>query len=405
MELTARRPAVGLAVLFTVALTTITTETLPMGLLPQMSDGLGASQDRIGWLVGGYSLVIIVITMPLATMTARLDRRRLLVLIMGLFAVGNALLAIAPNYPTALLARLVTASGHGVLWSAMAGYAASLVTRDKAGRAVAVVFAGNSAALTAGVPLGTLLGQAAGWRTGFAVLSGLSALLLVAARILLPEQSASPAPSGLRGALRLPSVRIVTAATALVMLGQFTLHTYLVPYLGDADQSGGATTVALFVFGAAGILGVWAAGLLADRGTGRYLLVTLGLHAAAIAVLPATGGAVTVAVIAVWGLAYAALPTLLQTFALKTAPHAVAAASTLFIIAFNLGITAGSTLGGQTLRLLGPGPLPVAAALPVLAAAATIAVGLHRARKPPRPAHARQTGAATGDPAAARQRA
>ncbi|MGI5491141.1 MFS transporter [Microtetraspora malaysiensis] len=391
-----RRPAVGLAVLFTVALTTITTETLPMGLLPQMSHGLGASQDRIGWLVGGYSLIIIVVTVPLTTMTARLDRRRLLVMVMGLFTVGNALLAIAPDYPTALLARLVTASGHGVLWSAMAGYAASLVTHDKAGRAVAVVFAGNSAALTAGVPLGALLGQAAGWRTGFAVLSGLSVLLLVAARALLPKQSAAPAPSGLREALRLPSVRIVTVATALVMLGQFTIHTYLVPYLGDTDQGHTATAAALFVFGAAGIPGIWAAGLLADRGTARYLLAALGLHATAIALLPATGGAVTVAVIAVWGLAYAALPTLLQTFALKTAPHAATAASALFIIAFNLGITAGSALGGQTLRHLGPGPLPVAAALPVLAAAVTVAAGLRRARRPhhrprvsPHPSHAR----------------
>lgn len=366
----------GLAVLFTAALTTITTETLPIGLLPEMSHGLKTSQDRIGWLVGGYSLIIIVVTLPLTAMTARLDRRRLLMMVMGLFAAGNALLAIAPDYPTALLARLATASGHGVLWSAMAGYAASLVTPDRAGRAVAVVFAGNSAALTAGLPLGTLLGQAAGWRTGFAVLSALSALLLVAARTLLPEQPAAPAPSGLRSALRLPLVRIVTVVTALAMLGQFTLHTYLVPYLG-----GTAAATALFVFGAAGIAGVWAAGLLADRGA-RYLPAMLVLHATAIAVLPATGGAVTIAVVAAWGLAYAALPTLLQTFALKAAPHAAPAASALFIIAFNLGITAGSALGGQTLSNLGSGPLPLVAALPVLSAALIMAAGLHQARKP-----------------------
>ncbi|MFF4415826.1 MFS transporter [Streptosporangium sp. NPDC001559] len=254
----------ALTVLFSVALITITTETLPMGLLPEMSHGLGVPQDWIGWLVGGYSLIIIVATMPLMTMTARLDRRRLLVVIMGLFAVGNALLAVAPNYPIALLARLVTAVEHGVLWSSMAGYAASLVTHDRAGRAVAVVFAGNSAALTAGVPLGTLLGQALGWRTGFAVLSGLSALLLVAVRVLLPERPATPAPSGLRGALRLPSVWIVTAATALVMLGQFTLHTYLMPYLGETDQSGTATAVA--VLPATGGVVTVAAGLRRARG-------------------------------------------------------------------------------------------------------------------------------------------
>ncbi|MFF4618211.1 MFS transporter [Nonomuraea jabiensis] len=367
------RAAAGLAVLFTAALTTITTETLPMGLLPQMSRGLGVTESWTGLLVGGYSLLIVATAIPLTTLTSRWDRRRLLLTVMGLFTISNALLAAAPNYQVALLARLIAALGHGVLWSAMAGYATGLVDPVKAGRAVAVVFAGNSAALTAGVPLGTLLGQAAGWRTAFAVLSGVSALLVLAGRAVLPRHEGTSTPTGTRQALRIPGVRLVAAATALVMLGHFTLHTYLVPYLGSAVAAS-----ALFVFGLAGIVGVAAAGLLADRRTSPALLSTLGLLATALAVLPVTGGPTTIAVIAMWGLAYAALPTLLQTLALKRAPRAGSAASALFIIAFNVGITAGSLAGGQTLAFLGAAWLPAVAVIPVLSALVAMSLGARR---------------------------
>jgi predicted MFS family arabinose efflux permease len=383
------RAAAGLTVLFTAALTTITTEALPMGLLPQMSRGLGVTESWTGLLVGGYSLLIVATAIPLTTRTSRWDRRGLLLAVMALFAVGNALLAAAPNYQTALLARLIAALGHGVLWSAMAGYAAGLVAPAKAGRAVAVVFAGNSAALTVGVPLGTLLGQAAGWRTAFAVLSGVSALLVLAGRVVLPRHEEGSAPTGTREALRIPGVRLVAAATALVMLGHFTLHTYLVPYLGSA-----VAAPALFVFGLAGIAGVAAAGLVADRRTRPALLSALGLLATALAVLPMSGGHATIAMIAVWGPAYAALPVLLQTLALQSAPRAGSAASALFIIAFNVGITAGSLVGGQALAFLGAAWLPAVAVVPVLAALVAVALGVRR--------EARHTRQVSREPASAR---
>jgi predicted MFS family arabinose efflux permease len=123
----------------------------------------------------------MVVTLPLVALTSRWPHRRLLIAVMGAFAVGNLLTAIAPNYPAAVAARLVAGLGHGVLWSMMAGYAAGLVEPNRAGRAVAVVFAANSAALTLGVPLGTALGQAAGWRASFAVLAFLAALVAAAA--------------------------------------------------------------------------------------------------------------------------------------------------------------------------------------------------------------------------------
>jgi predicted MFS family arabinose efflux permease len=161
------------------------------------------------------------------------------------------------------------------------------------------------------------------------------------------------------------------------MLGHFTLHTYLVPYLGGTDAA-----PALLAFGAAGILGVWTAGLLADGASARPLLAVLGLHAAAMAALPLTSDPAEIVVIAAWGAAYAALP-MLQTRALRATPHTPSAASALFIIAFNLGITSGSLLGGQTLAPLGAVWLPAAAVPLVLWAGAIVAVQARRQRLQP----------------------
>lgn len=363
------RSLLGLAVLFTAAFTTITTETLPMGLLPSMSRDLGVSEPQVGLLVGVYALLIMVVTLPLVALTRRLPRRRLLVVIMAAFAVGNLLTILAPNYPVVVAARLVAGLGHGVLWSAMAAYAARLVAPERAGRAVAVVFAANSVALTLGLPLGTALGEAAGWRAPFAVLAALAVLVMLVAPAVLPDAPGDGAAApGVLGAARLPGVRLVMLVTGLVMLGHFALYTYIAPFLLHA---GAAVGPSLFVFGLAGVLGVLAAGVSADRAPRAALLVALGVMVIAMAALALTRANSAVAITAAWGAAYAALPTLLQALVLRVAPHAQASASALFIITFNLGITAGSGLGGYLLAQYGPAPLPVVAA--ALAASAWLA--------------------------------
>ncbi|TDB79091.1 MFS transporter [Micromonospora sp. KC721] len=367
----ARHPLLGLAVLFAAAFTTITTETLPSGLLPLMSRALQVPESLVGLLVGAYALLILAVTVPLVALTSRWSRRRLLIVLMGAFAAGNLLTALAPNYSVAMAARLVAGLGHGVLWSMMAAYAASLVAPHRTGRAIAGVFAANSAALTLGVPLGTALGQVAGWRVPFAILAGLAALVAAVARVALPDMpgTAKARPSSIR-AVRLPDVRTVMVTTGLVMLGHFTLATYIAPFLLGAGIAQTGLSTALLAFGLAGVLGVIAAGAAVDRAPRGALLTALGAMTLAVAALVLLRGNAAVAAAAVWGAAYAALPPLLQALILKAAPGAQAAASALFIITFNISITAGSLLGGQLLAWHGPTALPFAAA--ILTAAAVL---------------------------------
>ncbi|WP_344685727.1 MFS transporter [Saccharopolyspora taberi] len=365
----------GLVTLFAAAFLTITTETLPMGLLPQMSDGIGASQPMIGQLVSLYALVTLLVTLPLTAWTSHWPRRRLFVVIMVVFAVSNLLLAVSPNYATAAFARLIAAAVHGVLWSMMASYATRLVPPDKAGRAVAAVFAGNSAALTLGVPLGTTVGTTFGWRVSFLGMGVIAVLVVVAAATLLPRvEGVRAGRTGVGTAFRTPGVRGIVLTTTLIMLAHFAFYTYIAPYLANRGIPEEGVSAVLFAFGGAGAVGVWAAGALVDTRPRGALLWAVGLVTAAMAGLAVIRDlpVATVVLAVVLGLAYAALPTLLQSAALKAAPAAQTAASSLFVLAFNLGIFAGAGLGGLFLEHIGVSALPVVAA--VLAAAATVVV-------------------------------
>lgn len=359
-----RHSVSGLAVLFTAGFVTITTETLPLGLLPSMSRDLDVAQSRIGLLVGVYALLVMVATFPLIGLTRGWSRRPLLIGIMACFAVGNLLMVIAPNYQVVVIARIATALGHGVLWSSMAAYAIRLARPERAGRAVAAVFAANSAALTLGVPLGATVGEMFGWRTPFAVLAVSAAVVAAAAAMVLPDLPGTDAPSrGPVAALRRPGVAAIAAVTGLAMLGHFALFTYIAPVLMEAGLPERRIGQALFSFGVAGILGVILAGILGDRAPRTGLLAVLGAMTASIAALGLVNGYAALAIMALWGIVYAALPILGQTSMLRAASSAQTEASALFIITFNLGITAGSVLGGALLEVWGSSALPVAGAV------------------------------------------
>ncbi|AHK34249.1 MFS transporter [Rhodococcus opacus] len=380
----------GLGVLFVAAFMTITTETLPMGLLPQMGQGLGASESQVGLLVAIYALVVMLVTLPVTAWTANWPRRRLFLVIMAAFAVSNLLMALAPTFPVAIIGRLIAALVHGVLWSMMAAYATQMVAPGRAGRAVATVYAGNSAALSLGVPLGTALGNALSWRAAFVVLAGVAVLVMAAAPALLPQVPGTrSADSSAAKAFRIPGVLAIAVTTTVVMLGHFTLYTYVAPFLQDAGISESAVSPVLFAFGVAGIAGVWCAGMLVDRRPRGALLSAVGIVVLALTGLGAVGWftPATITLIVLWGLAYAALPTFLQSAALKAAPAAPAAASALFIIGFNLGIGGGSLVGGQVLDHIGVAAVPGAAAA-LTAVALLIALFARTSAFPRRPTSA-----------------
>ncbi|MFD4376454.1 MFS transporter [Streptomyces sp. NPDC058486] len=337
----------------------VTTETLPIGLLPSIADGTSVSLGSAGFLVSGFAALAAVTAAPLTAVTGRVDRKWLLVGLMTFYVLGNLLAAVASSYPVLLAARLVVALAHGVFWSIAVSVAVRLVPERHAVRATAVVLGGISLASVAGTPLGTAIGQSAGWHAAFACVAVLGVLVLVMSALFMPALPArgSGDLSALLHVLRHRALRVAVGVTALVMSGHFLAFTYVAPYLEKVTGVRPSLVgVLLLVFGVAGLIGNFAAGAVVGRALLASLAACTGLLALVMVVMFA-GGASTplvVAMLVAWGLVYAALPVALQTWVIRLVPEESEAASSLYVAAFNGAIGVGSFIGGLVVDASGP---------------------------------------------------
>ncbi|MFI6291047.1 MFS transporter [Nonomuraea sp. NPDC050790] len=373
---TTRLPAGALAALSCAAFTAVLTELLPAGLLPQLSRDLAVSPGQAGFLVTGYALTSFLSAIPVTAALRSLPRRPVLVAVLACFAVLNAATALSTWYPLTFALRLAAGVAGGTLWAMLVGYAAQLVPAGRRGRAIAIVSAGITLALCAGLPAGSALAAATHWRACFGVLAAVAALLaLVVARVVPPV-------AGQAAARRLP-LRAVTAragvrgwlsVTFVVLLGHQAVYTYLVPLAGRAGVAAG---VVLLVFGAATVAGVWLTGTLVDRRPRAALLAALAGVGAAMAALGGAGTwpGIVLGAAAVWGLAFGGVPTLLQSALIdRTGAADADVATALQTTVYNAGIAAGSLAGGVLLESAGAGVLPWTA-LVLVAGAALVAAG------------------------------
>ncbi|GAA1630129.1 MFS transporter [Catellatospora bangladeshensis] len=361
-------PLAGLLLVAAGTFLSVTTEMVPMGLLSSISRDLGVSEPTVGLLVTGYALMVALFAAPLGRLTARFPRRGLLVCTLLAYSASNVLMAVSTVYPLAAAARLLGGLTHGAFWAMCAGYVARMVTPDRVGRAVTLVFAGGTVAILLGVPAGTALGVAIGWRAAFAVLAGVGVVLALVGWRLLPDFPGEAAGNGmsLLRVLRTPSVAIVVVTTAVTMLGYFSFYTYISPFLQATGLSEEALSPALLGYGAAGAVGLLAAGLLVDKRPRLAMLGGVVLLTGALVVLALAGTtpALAVAAAALAGLALNALATLVQAAILRAAPAGAAdTAAALNASAFNLGIGGGALLGGLALSGWGAASLPLVAAV------------------------------------------
>ena len=176
----------GLFGLAAAAFVYVTAETLPIGLMPQLTAGLHVPDSAVGMLVMVYAAVAGLTAIPMTAWTNNRPRRQVVVEGVALLAVSQFVIVLAPNYAVVVGARVVCAFAHGVFWSVLASVAARLVAPGKAGRATAIVFTGNSLALVLGTPVATFLGQVIGWRAGTAVIGAVAAVMVVALLATLP---------------------------------------------------------------------------------------------------------------------------------------------------------------------------------------------------------------------------
>jgi predicted MFS family arabinose efflux permease len=350
------RARFALAALALSTFTYVTTETIPIGLLPQIADGLHARPSSVGLLVTAYGLIVVIATLPLTRLTRRWPRKRLLGVLLGIFVVSTALSAAAPTYATLLAARVVTALSQAVFWAIVSPAAAALFPPAARGRAVSMLYVGSSAATLVGVPAGTWLGQVSSWRVPFVVLCVLGVLVMAALQVILPE--VTPGASGTdRGtAPDAGRYRVLVITVVLAVTAAFTAYTYVNPFLTQVSGlAESAVGPALVLRGVAGMAGVFVAGLFVARFGWLTMLTAIGLQAVAFGVLYAFGTITVLGVVvsALTSFALSGMVTALGGRVLEVAPGDTDTANAGTSTAFNVGITAGALIGAALID--GPG--------------------------------------------------
>ena len=328
-----------------------TTEFVIMGLLPEVAADYGVSVPTAGLLVTGYALGVVAGAPVMTVLGTWISRKRMLMLLMALFIAGNLLSAAAPAFGLMLAGRVVASLAHGAFFGIGSVVAAALVAPGRQAAALSMVFTGLTVANVVGVPLGTLLGQTAGWRTTFVAVAALGVAGLAGIAALVPDP---PRPQGVRIRHELAAFRNVQVALALAMTvlgfgGVFAAITYIAPMMTEvAGYPTSALTWLMVLFGLGMVAGNLVGGRFADRRLMPMLYTALGALAAVLALFTLTAHDRTAAaatIFPVGALGFATVPPL-QKRILDQASAAPTLASAMNIGAFNLGNALAAWLGG-----------------------------------------------------------
>lgn len=259
----------------------IVTETLPAGLLPQISQGLGVTPALAGQTVTAYAVGSLLAAIPLTIATQQWRRRNVLLLTIVGFLLFNSVTALSTNYGLTLVARFFAGAAAGLAWSLLAGYARRMVQPEQQGKAMAIAMVGTPIALSLGVPLGTWMGGVVGWQAAFAAMSALTIALIVWVLLKVPDYPGQAATQRvpLRTVLATPGVRPVLATVMAWMLAHNILYTYVAPFAARAGL-GDRVDALLLIFGIAALAGIGVAGKLVERHLRSTVLASLAMFLA-----------------------------------------------------------------------------------------------------------------------------
>ncbi|WP_028865675.1 MFS transporter [Psychromonas aquimarina] len=356
-----------------------TTEFVIVGLIPTMAQDLNVSLPSAGLLVSLYALGVAIGAPVLTALTGKWNRKHVLLAVMALFVAGNLLAWQAPSYDTLIAARILTGLAHGVFFSIGSTIATGLVSKEKAGSAIATMFTGLTVALVTGVPLGTYIGQTFGWQAAFLIVALLGLIALIGSALLVPNNLKQAPASKISAQFKVlaePRLLLVYAITAIGYGGSFIAFTYLAPILEQVsgfDTS--AVSLIMLVYGVSVAIGnVWGGKMSDKMGPIKALSIIFAGLAAVLLVFnfTAVNPIAAAATILIWGaFAFGNVPGL-QVYVVKLAekhtPDAVDVASGLNIAAFNVGIALGAWGGGLIVAEAGLMNTPWIGAIVVLLA-------------------------------------
>ncbi|WP_020076429.1 MFS transporter [Cryocola sp. 340MFSha3.1] len=369
----------------------VSTELLPPALILGMSSTLGVDASAVGALVAVWAVTIVIGTVPAMQVTRHLPRKPLLVVSLAVLAVATVVVAVVPVFAVVVVARLVSALAAAVSWSVVFAYVPMLTPPERLGRAMAVVLGGGTLASVLGVPAGAALAAAGAWQWAFLGAAGLvivSALVLAMGLPRLPGAATGGTRTRSLDRSAIPVAALLSAG-ALLLTGYMTLYAYIVPVLGAARIGPDGVGTVLLMAGLAGAVALLLGGALSDRYPATALLALVAAVPAGIlliTVAPASGlpQPLATAGTALVGFGIGGLPPVLQARMARTASATFRSTATgLFVVVLNIGIAAGSAMGGVLIATSGRGSVAPVALL--LAGAAVVAFAALVAR----PAHGR----------------
>lgn len=328
----------------------VTSEFIPVGLLPEMAIGLGRSESQTGILMTIYAWIVAVLSLPLTAYTARLNRRALLLSLIGIFVFAHAIAAFATSFDMLVVSRAIVASAHAVFWGIATPLGIRLAPEGNREHAMSVVSTGATLGSVLGIPLGTFLGQVFGWRVSF---GGIGVCAAVIGLILLRYLPSTPSRnaktfSSIWPLLRRKQLLLVYMITVISMLGHYSAFTFITPYLHDVGHlPKNLVAAVLLAFGLAGLTGGFIAPKLlrdhfrtASLAALAIVFLALMFLNLAVSTLPTT-----FVVVIVWGISFVFFNLVLQTLILMLAPEAEDVAMAGYSGIYNIGIGGGALIG------------------------------------------------------------
>lgn len=369
----ARSAWTGLYLLAIAVFAAITSEVVPIGLLPQVVSSLGVNEAGAGTLISLYAGMVAVTAVPLTRLTRRIPRKPLLLATLIVFALSNTLAAAAPDFVWLAVARALGGAAHALFFAVAIGYAARIAPRGQTGRALALVATGTSVGLILGVPAGTVLGELFSWRATFGALAVIVALATLAAVRYLPavEHDAEAGKSLLPGG---GTLLLVAGLAGAAFLGHYSLYTYVSPFLLAAGLPAAWLGAMLAVLGLSGLVGIRIAARRLDAHPYAWLVAVPSavlLTQAALALsFPSLIPVLILA--ALWTASFGPVNSTYQSVLVRVGKDNPEMAGAWINVTCNIGIAVGSTLGGTLLTGTGGYTSAGLAGCAVLAAAVLV---------------------------------
>jgi predicted MFS family arabinose efflux permease len=336
----------------------VTTEFLPVGLLPSIATELGISKGTAGMMVTLPGIIAAFAAILVTIGIGKTDRRYVIAGLTATLILSNLIVAFTDSFPLILLARALLGIGVGGFWAIGGAIGTRLVSAPYAARATSVIFAGVSVGTVAGVPAGALLGELFGWRAAFLATGAVGVVVLLMQLALLPRLPAAGSLTfrQVPELLRIKKARLGMAVTLLVFIGQFSAYTYITPFLVQVALLNAGTISALFLtYGVAGFIGNLLGGWLVARSVRRALLtvgLVIGLSTLSLPFLGTTLAGVVVLIIT-WGLGFGMMPISVQSWMFKAAPHAMESGGAVFVSTAQVALASGALVGGIVVDHLG----------------------------------------------------